>query len=74
VEVISTSVYFGLKSKSKFAKIYAQLNENEAIINNELIAAQGSPVDIDGYFRPNFEVLDKVMRPSETLNKIIDGI
>ncbi len=60
--------------KSKFAKIYAQLNENEAIINNELIAAQGSPVDIDGYFRPNFEVLDKVMRPSETLNKIIDGI
>ena len=60
--------------KNKFAEISAQLTKNEAKINDELIAAQGSPVDIDGYFRPNFETLDKVMRPSETLNKIIDSI
>jgi len=60
--------------KDKFAEISAQLTKNEAKINDELIAAQGSPVDIDGYFRPNFETLDKVMRPSETLNKIIDSI
>ncbi len=60
--------------KDKFTKVSAQLTESEAKINDELIAAQGSPVDIDGYFRPNFDILDKVMRPSETLNKIIDSI
>lgn len=60
--------------KDKFAKISAQLNANEAKINNELIAAQGSPVDIAGYFRPDFDTLDKAMRPSETLNSIIDSI
>ena len=60
--------------KDKFAKVSAQLTKNEAKINEELIAAQGSPVEIEGYFRPNFDILDNVMRPSETLNKIIDSI
>ena len=60
--------------KDKFAKIYAQLKENEEKINEELISAQGSPVDMGGYYRPDYSVLDKVMRPSATLNAIIDAI
>jgi isocitrate dehydrogenase len=60
--------------KEKFAKVYAQLKENEDKINEELLAAQGAPVDMEGYYRPDFSILDKQMRPSETLNTIIDGI
>jgi isocitrate dehydrogenase len=60
--------------KEKFAKIYAQLKDNEDKINEELIAAQGSPVDLEGYYRANLSILDKQMRPSETLNAIIDNI
>jgi len=60
--------------KDKFTKVYAQLKENEEKINKELISAQGSPVDMGGYYRPDYSVLDKVMRPSATLNAIIDAI
>ncbi|MEA3464858.1 MAG: NADP-dependent isocitrate dehydrogenase [Thermodesulfobacteriota bacterium] len=58
--------------KAKFTKIAADLQANEAKINEELIAAQGSPVDIDGYYKPNVAKVSAAMRPSATLNAIID--
>ncbi|MEF3255862.1 MAG: NADP-dependent isocitrate dehydrogenase [Deferribacterales bacterium] len=60
--------------KAKFEKVYKQLSENEAKINSELIGAQGKPQDIGGYYYPNFEKTSKAMRPSQTLNSIIDAM
>jgi len=51
-----------------------QLAENEAKIVAELKAAQGRPVDIGGYFRPNPERTSTAMRPSPTLNAIVDAV
>jgi len=48
--------------------------ENEDAINAELIAAQGSSVDIGGYYQPSDEQASSAMRPSATLNAIIDAI
>jgi len=39
-----------------------------------LLAMEGKPQDIGGYFNPNEELAEKAMRPSATLNAIIDGI
>jgi isocitrate dehydrogenase len=50
------------------------LEENEAKITEELLAAQGNPVDIGGYYLPDVEMATKVMRPSATLNAIIDAM
>jgi len=58
--------------RSRFEKIANALKANEEKINEELIAAQGKPVDIGGYFFPDEDLAEKQMRPSETLNKIID--
>ncbi len=60
--------------QSRFAELAAELEKNEAKINEELLAAQGSPVDIGGYFRPDLALVTKEMRPSATLNAIIDAI
>ncbi len=60
--------------KTRFTKIASELEQNEAKIVEELISAQGSPVDIGGYFMPDSEIAAKVMRPSETLNAIIDSM
>ncbi|MCB1157033.1 MAG: NADP-dependent isocitrate dehydrogenase [Leptospiraceae bacterium] len=60
--------------KEKFAKIAKELKDKEAQINQELIAAQGRPQDIGGYYMPEFEKASKAMRPSQTLNSIIDSI
>ncbi len=57
-----------------FAKVAEQLQENEAKINAELIGAQGSPQDIGGYYNPDPIMTEKAMRPSATLNAIIDAI
>ncbi len=57
--------------RSKFAEIAAELTSNEAKINNELIASQGKPQDIGGYYKPNFELTENAMRPSETFNSIL---
>ncbi|MBI5484146.1 MAG: NADP-dependent isocitrate dehydrogenase [Deltaproteobacteria bacterium] len=59
---------------ARFAKVARQLQENEAKINEELIGAQGKPQDIGGYFNPNPALTEKAMRPSATLNAIIDAI
>jgi len=57
-----------------FAPVAQAMAENEEKINDELIGAQGKPQDIGGYYYPNTEKTDDAMRPSETLNKIIDSI
>ena len=49
------------------------LAENEATILQELLAAQGSAVDIGGYFDPDPARVQAAMRPSETLNRIIES-
>jgi isocitrate dehydrogenase len=58
--------------KARFAE--AELADNEDKITAELLAAQGRPVDIGGYFLPDSAMTEKAMRPSATFNTIIDGI
>jgi len=60
--------------KDLFSRPAKELAENEAKINGELIGAQGKPQDTGGYYRPVFEKASKAMRPSPTLNAIIDSI
>lgn len=60
--------------KEVFEDVYRQLAANEDKINEELIAAQGSPVDIGGYYQPDVQMASAAMRPSVTLNQIIDSI
>ena len=59
--------------KAKFAEMAKELASNEDKIVSELNAAQGAEVDVAGYYFPNDEAADKAMRPSATLNAIIDG-
>jgi isocitrate dehydrogenase len=60
--------------KTRFSEIAQQLLSAETTIINELNAAQGSPVDIGGYYYPDEEKASKAMRPSQTLNNIISAI
>ena len=60
--------------KARFAGPAARLAENEATITAELLAAQGAPVDVGGYYRPDDEQATRAMRPSPTLNAIIDAL
>ncbi|MEN8687595.1 MAG: NADP-dependent isocitrate dehydrogenase, partial [Desulfuromonadales bacterium] len=60
--------------KARFAPVAKALTENETKIEQELIDCQGSPVDIGGYFRPDPVLAAKAMRPSVTLNAIIDSM
>ncbi|WP_421764335.1 NADP-dependent isocitrate dehydrogenase [Ekhidna sp.] len=60
--------------RDAFTEVARQLAANESKINEELIAAQGSPVEIGGYYQPNEELATKAMRASESLNQIIDSI
>ena len=60
--------------QARFKKVAEQLQANEARINEELIAAQGKPVDMGGYYHPDFAKTEAAMRPSPTLNAIVDAI
>lgn len=60
--------------QARFVKIAKELEQNEAKISTELLAAQGKPVDVGGYYHPNDAKASKAMRPSPTLNAIIDAI
>ena len=60
--------------KALFEPVAKALMQNEDTIIAELNAAQGSPVDIDGYYMPNDQLAYKEMRPSATLNAIIDNM
>ena len=50
------------------------LRGNEQTINDELLAVQGSPVDIGGYYRPDREKVTAVMRPSKTFNEALASL
>ncbi len=60
--------------KAQFATFAQQLSENEATIVAELNAAQGSPVDISGYYAPDDAKANDAMRPSPTLNAAIASV
>jgi isocitrate dehydrogenase len=59
---------------ARFAPVAESLAANADRIVDELNAAQGEPVDIGGYYRPDDEKASKAMRPSDTLNAVIDSI
>ncbi|HRO30056.1 MULTISPECIES: NADP-dependent isocitrate dehydrogenase [Micrococcaceae] len=59
---------------ASFADVAAELAENEQAIMDELNAVQGSPVDIGGYFHPSPEKVSEAMRPSATLNAVVQKI
>jgi isocitrate dehydrogenase len=60
--------------QARFAKVARELAENEAQISQELLAAQGRPVDVGGYYLPDDALAENAMRPSPTFNAIIDGM
>ena len=60
--------------RARFTEVAHALAENEAVITEELLAAQGEPVDIGGYYHPDAALAEKVMRPSVTFNAIIDAM
>jgi isocitrate dehydrogenase len=60
--------------KARFVEVAAELEKNEARIAEELLAAQGKPVEIGGYYLPDSAMAAKAMRPSVSFNSIIDAI
>ena len=59
---------------NRFGPIAAALEEHEVKIVSELNDAQGAPQDVGGYFMPDVQRVASAMRPSATLNRIIDGV
>jgi isocitrate dehydrogenase len=57
-----------------FAELADALKNDEATITGELLAVQGEPVDIGGYYRPEPERADAVMRPSKTFNELLSRL
>jgi isocitrate dehydrogenase len=60
--------------QTRFAKVAGKLQENETKIAEELLAAQGKPVDVGGYYFPDDAMAEKQMRPSPTFNAVIDAM
>ena len=60
--------------QARFSPVVKQLGDKEAAIMAELNAAQGRAVDIGGYYHPDEGMTDKAMRPSNTLNAIVDSV
>lgn len=60
--------------KKHFTKAAAELSANEKKIVNELNSAQGVSVDLGGYFHTDPAKVEKIMRPSETLNQIVQSL
>ncbi|MEZ5640965.1 MAG: NADP-dependent isocitrate dehydrogenase [Burkholderiaceae bacterium] len=58
---------------AKFAPLAKALADNEQAIVKELADVQGKPADIGGYYQPDPDKLAKVMRPSATLNKVLEA-
>jgi isocitrate dehydrogenase len=57
-----------------FKGLSKKLRDNEKTITDELISCQGDKVDIGGYYRPNAEIVEKAMRPSKTLNSLLNSV
>ena len=68
----------GQTADTELAAIFAQLaktlTESEAKIVEELVAVQGQPVEIGGYYQPNIELVEKALRPSATLNQALAAL
>jgi len=60
--------------KAQFAPVAKALLENETIISDELISCQGEAQNIQGYYCPTNSLASKAMRPSKTLNSILEGV
>jgi len=59
--------------QARFSKLAKELQENQAKIEGELLAAQGNPVDVGGYYAPDFDKATAAMRVSPTFNAILDA-
>jgi isocitrate dehydrogenase len=59
--------------KERFTSLAKGLTENEKQIVDEMISAQGKPVDLGGYYHPDASKVEKVMRPSETFNHYLNN-
>jgi isocitrate dehydrogenase len=59
---------------AQFAPLAKQLMNDEKVIVAELAAVQGKPADIGGYYMPDFQKLETVMRPSKTLNAALESV
>ncbi len=59
---------------ARFAKLAETLASNESKIYNDLLGAQGQPVDLHGYYKPDDELATKMMRPSEVFNSALDAL
>ena len=57
-----------------FADVAKALQDNESTINDELLAVQGRPADIGGYYRPDAAKASAVMRPSATFNEVLAAL
>ncbi len=57
--------------KKEFSHLYQQLKDNESVILHELLSVQGHPVDLGGYYHPDLDLVSKLMRPSNTFNRIL---
>ena len=60
--------------QAKFAPIAARLTEQEKVIAQDLLAAQGRPVDVGGYYRPDPAKAAAALRPSATFNTILAAL
>ena len=60
--------------RARFAPVAQAMLAAEAKINAELLAAQGKPVDMGGYYHPDAAKTERAMRPSATLNAIVDAL
>ena len=62
------------KIKNEFSKVYEDLLNNEVKIMKEINSNQGKSIDLKGYYKIETSIINHVMRPSVTLNNIIDNI
>jgi isocitrate dehydrogenase len=60
--------------QAQFAPVAKTLTENEAKIVDELKAASGKPVDLGGYYRPDFAKASAALRPSATFNSVLASL
>jgi isocitrate dehydrogenase len=60
--------------KSRFSKLAKTLADNESKILEELRAAQGKPVDLGGYYKPDHDKASKALRPSATFNSALAAV
>ena len=63
-----------LELQARFKPVAEQMAANEEKIIQELNDAQGQPMDIGGYYHPNQEMAASAMRPSDTLNAIVNAL